>query len=118
MCGSNESVPGDQIMQPDNPNIAKKRESTVPGLRFPDMSESTTVLVGSVDYLKKPITAFVRLAHACFLGNLMEVDVPVRFIFVLLGPADDKNRYKEIGRSVAAMMSDKPFLESAYNFKV
>ena len=48
----------------------------------------------------------------------MEVNVPVRFLFVLLGPEDEQNKYHETGRSIAAMMSDKFFLSLVYNFKV
>ena len=86
--------------------------------RLPEKSESTTVLVGSVNYLKNPISIFARLAEGCLLGNLMEVNVPVRFLFVLLGPEDEQNKYHETGRSIAAMMSDKFFLSLVYNFKV
>ena len=46
------------------------------------------------------------------------LNVPVRFLFVLLGPEDEQNKYHETGRSIAAMMSDKFFLSLVYNFKV
>lgn len=46
--------------------------------RIPDGAETTSVLVGSVDYLDKPIMAFVRLAEGCDLENLTEVPLPVR----------------------------------------
>ena len=94
------------------------REMDLAEFRLPEKSESTTVLVGSVNYLKHPISIFARLAEGCLLGNLMELNVPVRFLFVLLGPEDEQNKYHETGRSIAAMMSDKFFLSSVYNFKV
>ena len=94
------------------------RDVDLAEFRLPEKSESTTVLVGSVNYLKHPISIFARLAEGCLLGNLMEVNVPVRFLFVLLGPEDEQNKYHETGRSIAAMMSDKYFLSLVYNFKV
>ena len=99
-------------------NTDTKREQDASEFRLPEYSESTTVLVGAVNFLKKPISIFVRLADACYLGNLIEVNVPVRFLFVFLGPEEEQHRYKETGRSIAAMMSDKSFLSLAYQFKV
>lgn len=98
--------------------LATSRDMDLAEFRLPEQSESTTVLVGSVNYLKHPISIFARLAEGCLLGNLMEVNVPVRFLFVLLGPEDEQNKYHETGRSIAAMMSDKFFLSLVYNFKV
>ena len=98
--------------------LATPRDMDLAEFRLPEKSESTTVLVGSVNYLKHPISIFVRLAEGCLLGNLMEVNVPVRFLFVLLGPEDEQNKYHETGRSMAAMMSDKFFLSLVYNFQV
>ena len=46
----------------------------------------TNVLVGEVDFLDKPVSAFVRLANATILGDFTEVPLPSRFVFVLLGP--------------------------------
>lgn len=54
--------------------------------KLPSDAEVTNILVGEVDFLKKPISAFVRLAKASILGDLTEVPVPTRFVYVLLGP--------------------------------
>ena len=112
-------------IRPDNHDVPLKhtneegnQESDASQVRLPETSESTTVLVGSVSSLERHAAAFVRLGHGCYLGNLMEVNVPVRFLFVLLVPENEQTRCKEIGRSIAAMMSDKTFLMSAYQFKV
>ncbi|EOA93948.1 Anion exchange protein 2, partial [Anas platyrhynchos] len=40
--------------------------------------------------------------------------VPVRFLFVLLGPSSTHMDYHEIGRSISTLMSDKQFHEAAY----
>lgn len=51
--------------------------------------------------------AFVRLNEAVFLESVLEVPIPVRFIFVLLGPSQANMDYHEIGRSISTLMSDK-----------
>ncbi|XP_010711962.1 anion exchange protein 3 isoform X2 [Meleagris gallopavo] len=58
--------------------------------------------------------AFVRLNEAVFLESVLEVPIPVRFIFVLLGPSQANMDYHEIGRSISTLMSDKHFHEAAY----
>lgn len=78
--------------------------------RVPEGAEATSVLVGTMPDLYQPTMAFVRLAKGCFLGNLTEVSIPVRFLFVLLGSDTKKSEYYEIGRSIATLMSDKVYL--------
>lgn len=51
--------------------------------------------------------AFVRLNEAVLLESVLEVPVPVRFLFVLLGPSQSNVDYHEIGRSFSTLMSDK-----------
>ena len=86
--------------------------------KIPANAQATTVLVGAHGKLSSPISAFVRLAGGCDLGDFAEVNIPVRFMFVLLGPEDDRVDYHEVGRSISTLMSDKIFLESAYQAKV
>ena len=54
--------------------------------KIPKGAEASNILVGEVDFLEKPLSAFIRLQEATILGDLTEVDVPTRFLFVLLGP--------------------------------
>lgn len=86
--------------------------------QIPKNAEATTVLVGTHEELTRPSGAFVRLLHGCNLQNLAEVKIPVRFLFILLGPEDDVINYHEVGRSIATLMSEKLFLDSAYSAKV
>uniref|UniRef100_A0A8C0EXT1 Anion exchange protein n=1 Tax=Bubo bubo TaxID=30461 RepID=A0A8C0EXT1_BUBBB len=72
------------------------------------------LLVGCVQFLEQPTMAFVRLNEAVFLESVLEVPIPVRFIFVLLGPSQANMDYHEIGRSISTLMSDKHFHEAAY----
>lgn len=63
--------------------------------------------LGCVEFLEQPAMAFVRLNEAVLLESVLEVPVPVRFLFVLLGPSQSNVDYHEIGRSFSTLMSDK-----------
>ncbi|KAL1280479.1 hypothetical protein QQF64_015079, partial [Cirrhinus molitorella] len=82
--------------------------------KIPEDAEATVVLVGSVDFLDQPTMAFVRLQEAVLLESVLEVPIPVRFLFVLLGPPSANMDYHQIGRSISTLMSDKHFHEAAY----
>ena len=75
--------------------------------KIPPGSEASNVLVGEVDFLQHSIIAFVRLENGQLLGDLTEVPIPTRFLFILLGPKGRCGRYHEIGRSIATLMSDE-----------
>ncbi|XP_015264111.1 PREDICTED: anion exchange protein 2 [Gekko japonicus] len=82
--------------------------------KIPENAEATVVLVGCVEFLDQPTMAFVRLQEAAQLDAVLEVPIPVRFLFVLLGPSSANMDYHEIGRSISTLMSDKQFHEAAY----
>uniref|UniRef100_A0A669BT17 Anion exchange protein n=1 Tax=Oreochromis niloticus TaxID=8128 RepID=A0A669BT17_ORENI len=82
--------------------------------KIPERAEATVVLVGSVGFLDQPSMAFVRLQEAVLLESVLEVPVPVRFLFLLLGPPTANIDYHQIGRSISTLMSDKNFHEAAY----
>ncbi|XP_072902333.1 anion exchange protein 3-like isoform X2 [Hemitrygon akajei] len=82
--------------------------------QIPENAEATVVLIGTLAFLEQPTMAFVRLSESVLLESVLEVSVPVRFIFVLLGPAQSSMDYHEIGRSISTLMSDKDFHEAAY----
>ncbi|XP_063159983.1 sodium bicarbonate cotransporter 3 isoform X1 [Candoia aspera] len=85
--------------------------------KIPIGAEASNVLVGEVDFLERPIIAFVRLSPAVLLTGLTEVPVPTRFLFLLLGPAGKAPQYHEIGRSIATLMTDDVFHDVAYKAK-
>uniref|UniRef100_H2RXA9 Anion exchange protein n=1 Tax=Takifugu rubripes TaxID=31033 RepID=H2RXA9_TAKRU len=82
--------------------------------KIPKDAEAVIVLVGCVEFLEQPAMAFVRLNEAVLLESVLEIPVPVRFLFVLLGPSQSNVDYHEIGRSFSTLMSDKSFHEVAY----
>ncbi|KAK7938892.1 hypothetical protein WMY93_002218 [Mugilogobius chulae] len=82
--------------------------------KIPKDAEAVIVLVGCVDFLEQAAMAFVRLNEAVLFESMLEVPVPVRFLFFLLGPSQSSMDYHEIGRSFSTLMSDKSFHEVAY----
>lgn len=85
--------------------------------KIPPGAQASNILVGEVEFLERPVTAFVRLAAAVPLGDLTEVPVPTRFLFILLGPQGNMVRYHEIGRAIAILMSDEVFHDVAFKAK-
>ncbi|MED6234678.1 Sodium bicarbonate cotransporter 3 [Ataeniobius toweri] len=85
--------------------------------KIPPGAEASNVLVGEVDFLEKPIIAFIRLSPAVLITGLTEVPVPTRFLFLLLGPHGKGPQYHEIGRSMATLMTDEIFHDVAYKAK-
>ncbi|XP_056247417.1 anion exchange protein 2a isoform X1 [Seriola aureovittata] len=98
------------------PNLCHSRSKHEVKLmeKIPERAEATVVLVGSVGFLDQPSMAFVRLQEAVLLESVLEVPVPVRFLFLLLGPPTINIDYHQIGRSISTLMSDKHFHEAAY----
>ncbi|NXH09443.1 S4A8 protein, partial [Bucco capensis] len=85
--------------------------------KIPSGAEASNVLVGELDFLQQPIVAFVRLSPAVLLPGMMDVPIPTRFVFVLLGPEGKGREYHEIGRSMATIMTDEVFRDVAYKAK-
>ena len=59
---------------------------------------------------------FVRLKEAVVLDSALEAPVPVRFIFVLVGPSKTDMDYHETGRAMAALMADRVSLLSFFPY--
>uniref|UniRef100_A0AC35U0J7 Anion exchange protein n=1 Tax=Rhabditophanes sp. KR3021 TaxID=114890 RepID=A0AC35U0J7_9BILA len=85
--------------------------------KLPPGTEGCSVLVGEVDFLQHHVSAFVRLAKECNMGDLTEVPVPTRFVFILLGPLGHGAQFKEIGRAISTLMTDEIFHDVAYKAK-
>uniref|UniRef100_A0A3Q2ZU06 Anion exchange protein n=1 Tax=Kryptolebias marmoratus TaxID=37003 RepID=A0A3Q2ZU06_KRYMA len=85
--------------------------------KIPPGAEASNVLVGELDFLDRPVVAFIRLSPAVLLNGLTEVPIPTRFLFILLGPLGKGPQYHEIGRSIATLMTDEIFHDVAYKAK-
>lgn len=62
--------------------------------------------IGVLDSLQKPVTAFVRLSDSMVMDSSLESPIPVRFVFVLVGPSQSGVDYSESGRAMGALMAD------------
>ncbi|KAK9396865.1 band 3 anion transport protein [Crotalus adamanteus] len=82
--------------------------------KIPSDAEATLGLVGCATFLDRPTLAFVRLKEAVELDSVLEVPVPVRFLFVVLGPDSPHITYHEIGRAISTMMSERVFRNDSY----
>uniref|UniRef100_A0A4W5RKQ0 Anion exchange protein n=1 Tax=Hucho hucho TaxID=62062 RepID=A0A4W5RKQ0_9TELE len=98
-------VGGDIEMQTFS--VTKQRDTT-------DSVEASIVLSGVMDSLEKPAVAFVRLGNSVVIEGALEAPVPVRFVFVLVGPSQGGVDYHESGRAMAALMADWVFSLEAY----
>lgn len=76
--------------------------------KLPDNAVSNNILIGEVDFLSNPISGFIRLRNATILGNMTEVSIPTKFIYIYLGPKQTTGINSiQIGRALATLMSDK-----------
>ncbi|XP_041828516.1 solute carrier family 4 member 1a (Diego blood group) [Melanotaenia boesemani] len=88
-------------------SVAKKRESS-------DNVEASVVLTGVLDLLQKPVMAFVRLVDSVVMESVLQSSVPIRFVFMLVGPTTTEMNYSECGRAMGALMADWVFCLEAY----
>ncbi|TSK42089.1 Electroneutral sodium bicarbonate exchanger 1 [Bagarius yarrelli] len=102
---------------PENGQVDLSKVDTHFMKKIPTGAEASNVLVGELDFLERPIVAFVRLSPAVLLTGLTEVPIPTRFMFILLGPDGKAQQYHEIGRSMATIMTDEIFHDVAYKAK-
>ena len=75
--------------------------------KIPPQAEAANILIGEIEELEHPVIVFVRLTKAKILQGLLEVPVPTRFMFLLLGPSGQSIRNLEIGRCAGTVMSDE-----------
>ncbi|XP_078125193.1 solute carrier family 4 member 1a (Diego blood group) [Sander vitreus] len=88
-------------------SVTKKRDTS-------DNMEASIVLSGVLDILQKPVVAFVRLSDSVVMDSSLESPVPVRFVFVLVGPSQSGIDYSESGRAMGALMADWVFCLEAF----
>ncbi|XP_017274872.1 solute carrier family 4 member 1a (Diego blood group) [Kryptolebias marmoratus] len=88
-------------------SVAKKRESS-------DNVEASIILTGIFDLLQKPVLAFVRLSDSVVMESVLQSSVPVRFVFMMVGPSQGGLDYSQCGRAMAALMADWVFCLEAY----
>lgn len=75
--------------------------------KIPKDAEVANMMVGELESLSKQYLAFVRLHKSRIIGELTEVTLPTKFLFILLSPVGHKHEVQEIGRSMSTMMVDE-----------
>ncbi|XP_063328402.1 solute carrier family 4 member 1a (Diego blood group) [Pelmatolapia mariae] len=88
-------------------SVTKKRDSS-------DNVEASIVLSGELDFLQKPAVAFIRLSDSVVMESVLESSIPVRFIFLLVGPGHSGINYSESGRAMGALLADWVFCLEAH----
>ncbi|XP_065646668.1 sodium bicarbonate cotransporter 3 isoform X3 [Hydra vulgaris] len=119
VCNQRVSIQGHLVYpSPGNDSDADANEkpSRLKNLLSPN-AEASSILVGEVDYLLQPITAFIRLHNSTLIRDLTEVSIPTRFLFIMLGPRLSYGNYHEIGRAISTLMSNDIFHDVAYKAK-
>ncbi|KAH3748022.1 hypothetical protein DPMN_182459, partial [Dreissena polymorpha] len=112
---SNNSLqlPGETIC-PDSPSLALGEMNKSFLRKIPPGSEVANLLVGENNQLDKIIAAFVRLKRAGNVGDITEVNLATKFLFVVLGPRSHLGHCAEMCRCMAALLTDEFFRIVAY----
>ncbi|KAL5267330.1 hypothetical protein ACHWQZ_G004393 [Mnemiopsis leidyi] len=82
--------------------------------KLPPDTEASNVMIGRLEYLETNICVTIRLSHSILLGDVTEVPIPTRFIFLLLCPDHSPIDHVEVGRAASTLFSDEMFYEAAY----
>lgn len=73
---------------------------------LPRNCKVANVLVGEIGSLSEEIVALVRLQHPFIVGNLSEVPLNSKYIFILLGPKGNLSKYSQVGKCMSTLFSD------------
>ena len=71
------------------------------------------VLVGKTPLIQKPISVFIRLAKPVVLEDLPEVDIPTRYLYMVVGEGERLNA--DVGRAIGSAFADKSFAKLIYD---
>ncbi|MEQ2215108.1 hypothetical protein XENOCAPTIV_027550 [Xenoophorus captivus] len=74
-------------------------------------------LAGILDLLQKPVVAFVRLSDTVVMESVLESSVPIRFVFMMVGPSHSDVNYTQTGRAMATEgPKEDPLARTGYPF--
>ncbi|VDM39700.1 unnamed protein product [Toxocara canis] len=101
---------------------AKRRRSVFPWERNPWNTEllkrlsldaeAASVGVGTSARLRHMCVAFVRLRPGTYVENQVELPLPLRYFFVILGPITPNLDFHEIGRSLCTLLANRRFRDA------
>lgn len=79
-----------------------------------NVQHSASIMTGMVESLRHPFCAFIRLHKPSFFSELTELAFPTKFIAIYLRNSEDGVHSIEVGRALAALITDQDFLEYCY----
>ncbi|VDN06138.1 unnamed protein product [Thelazia callipaeda] len=86
--------------------------------KLPIGIETVQIFVGIISTLTKAHFVMLRLKEPTLYTEILDGEVPVRFIIVILGPDQSDVSYHEVGRSIATLMTNMEFSSVAYKATV
>ncbi|WAR09936.1 S4A8-like protein [Mya arenaria] len=102
---------------PDSPSLALGEMNKSFKRKIPPGSQVVNLLVGEVPELPKIIAAFVRLNDACNVGDITEVDLDTKFMFIIIGTKTHLGHCAEMCRCMATLFTDEFFRIVAFRCK-
>ena len=80
----------------DNQKLDKNFNMNNPFMKkLPKGTEAANIMVGGeLEDLDQSVMAFIRLTDGVRLGDMTEVPIPTRFLFILLGPSVSLNHLR------------------------
>lgn len=91
-------------MSPDGAEARQRHKMLAPDAD----EEALDLVLAHVAFVDKPIMAFVRCAHSIDAG--CESHVPVRYLFLLIGPELTMQRSTQMAQALAGCFLDEPFV--------
>jgi len=77
--------------------------------KLPADAECASLLVGHVDFLDDLAIAYFRFCSPTVIDGLTEVALPMRFLFIAVGPPEASSivELSELGRAFATLLNDR-----------
>ncbi|XP_014681823.1 PREDICTED: electrogenic sodium bicarbonate cotransporter 1-like isoform X2 [Priapulus caudatus] len=118
LYGNGETDPAELSEARDNvgplPSKSTKAHNAYMMKKIPIGSQAASILLGEVDFVEHMLSVFIRLSPAVVIPQMVEVTIPTRFVFLLLGPKGMLTKYEQTGRALGTLLTDEVFHAVAY----
>lgn len=82
--------------------------------KLPSGLDGVCVLTGEVRGIHQPICIVARMKRSMVINHLLEIPLPIKFVFVYLSNNDSVIGSEEIGRAFATLITDNEFKRFCY----
>ncbi|CAG9540641.1 unnamed protein product [Cercopithifilaria johnstoni] len=86
--------------------------------KLPVGTETAQIFVGVIPNLTKTYFVMLRLSEPAMMPEILDGEIPLRFVVVILGPGQPDVSYHEVGRSIATLMTNMEFNAVAYEANI